>query len=50
MTEFQNPTLVYPTGPYLAPGTGFYGTDVTAPIDPAEAANPLFHGCKDRNA
>ena len=41
---------VYPTGPYLAPGTGFYGTDVTAPIPSTESANPLFHGCRDRNA
>ena len=39
---------VYPTGPYLAPGTGLYGTDVTAPIPTTEYANPLFHGCLDR--
>jgi hypothetical protein len=40
----------YPTGPYLAPGTGFYGSDVTAPVPSAEVANPLFHGCLDRHA
>ena len=42
----------YPSGPYLAPGTGTgtYGTDVTAPIPGDEYANPLFHGCIDRNA
>lgn len=41
---------VYPTGPYLAPGTGQYGADVVAPIPPAEAANPLFHGCLSNDA
>ena len=38
---------VYPTGPYFAPGTGTYGSDVTVPIE-GESANPLFHGCLDR--
>jgi hypothetical protein len=41
---------VYPVGPYLAPGQGTYGTDVTAPIPAGEYANPLFHGCLDRGA
>lgn len=41
---------VYPTGRYLAPGVGTYGTDVTAPIPSGEYANPLFHGCLDRHA
>jgi hypothetical protein len=41
---------VYPTGLYLAPGTGQYGTDVTAPIPGSEYANPQFHGCLNRNA
>lgn len=41
---------VYPTGSYLAPGTGVYGSDVNAPIPTAEAINPLFHGCIDRGA
>jgi hypothetical protein len=45
---FQVQNQVYPTGLYLAPGTGQYGADVTVPIDPAESANPLFHGCLDR--
>jgi hypothetical protein len=39
------PQKVYPTGAYLAPGTGLYGTDVVAPIPPTESANPDFHGC-----
>lgn len=39
---------VYPTGTYLGVGVGFYGTDVTAPIPPAEYINPLFHGCLSR--
>lgn len=41
---------VYPIGPYLAPGAGQYGTDMTAPIPSAEYANPLFHGCLTRGA
>jgi hypothetical protein len=41
---------VYPVGPYLVPGLGIYGTDVTAPIPFAEYTNPLFHGCLDRSA
>lgn len=40
---------VYPTGPYYG-GFGSYGTDVTLPIPVAELANPLFHGCFDREA
>jgi hypothetical protein len=40
-----NRETVYPTGAYLAPGTGRYGTDVVAPIPPTESANPDFHGC-----
>lgn len=39
---------VYPTGDH--PGTGAYGSDVTAPIPGAEFANPLFHGCLSRGA
>ena len=46
--EFRSQDRVYPTGLYLAPGTGKYGADVNAPIDPSEAENPLFHGCLDR--
>jgi hypothetical protein len=45
---FQSQQQVYPTGPYLAPGTGLYGTDVTAPIPQSEYANNLFNGCLDR--
>lgn len=41
---------VYPTGFYLAPGTGLYGSDVNAPIPWGETPNPLFHGCLDRDA
>ena len=41
---------VYPTGQYLAPGTGLYGSDVTAPIPTTEYANHLFHGCLSRGA
>lgn len=40
---------VYPTGAYR----GYYptyGPYVNVPIDPAESANPLFHGCLDRGA
>jgi hypothetical protein len=44
-TAFQTPQNVYPTGAYLAPGTGRYGTDVVAPIPLTESANPDFHGC-----
>jgi hypothetical protein len=44
-TAFQTQQQVYPTGAYLAPGTGRYGTDVVAPIPPTESANPDFHGC-----
>lgn len=48
-TPFQSQQLVYPTGAYLAPGTGRYGTDVNAPVPSTEYANPAFHGCIDRN-
>jgi len=41
---------VYPTGAYLVGSTGFYGREVTAQIPPNEDANPLFHGCFDREA
>ncbi|HXC24486.1 MAG TPA: hypothetical protein VNU46_01125 [Gemmatimonadaceae bacterium] len=40
---------VFPTGLYLAPGTGTYGTAVNAPISSLEYLNPDFHGCLDRN-
>lgn len=40
---------VYPSGRYLGQGSGFYGTDVTAPIPPNEYINPLFHGCISRD-
>ena len=39
---------VYPTGVY--PIGRFYGGDVTVPIPSAEYANPLYHGCIDRNS
>ena len=45
---YRTQAQVYPTGPYLAPGTGFYGTDVTVPIPAANYVNHLFHGCLDR--
>lgn len=48
--QFQHQDQVYPTGAYTAPGIGRYGSDVTAPIAPEEAANPLFHGCLNRGA
>jgi hypothetical protein len=41
---------VYPIGPYAAPGTGQYGTDVTVPVPPNERTNPYFHGCVDHQA
>jgi len=46
---YPNQNLVYPTGLYTAPGTGEYGSDVTAPIAVSENVNPQFHGCIDRN-
>jgi hypothetical protein len=46
---FQSQQLVYPTGLYTAPGTGQYGSDVTAPIPTSEYANSNYHGCLDRN-
>jgi hypothetical protein len=46
----RSPNAVYPSGVYLAPGTGFYGTDVTAPIPSSEYINPLFQGCQNRDA
>lgn len=39
---------VYPTGLYVG-GLGVYGSDITAPIPPAERANPRFTGCFNRN-
>lgn len=49
--NYQRPQdAVYPTGLYLAPGMGRYGSDVNAPIPSDEAPNSLFHGCLDRNA
>ena len=39
---------VYPIGTY--PGGGSYGGAVNAPIPSAEYANPLYHGCLDRDA
>lgn len=44
-SAFESQERVYPTGRYTAPGTGTYGSDIVAPIPPAEAANPNFHGC-----
>ena len=41
---------VYPTGQYLAPGVGTYGSDVNFAIPLLEYANPYFHGCIDRRA
>ena len=49
VTAFGDQSEVYPTGQYFAIGTGTYGTDVTVPIPSTESANPLFHGCLDRN-
>jgi hypothetical protein len=49
LPAFQSEQQVYPTGEYLAPGTGQYGSDVTAPIPATEYANPKYHGCLDRN-
>ena len=45
---FSDQTQVYPSGIYLAPGAGQYGTDVTVPIPSTEYANPLYHGCLTR--
>lgn len=45
---FQSQQQVYPTGLYRAPGLGVYGSDVTVPIPSSEYANPLFHGCLNR--
>ena len=45
---YETQAAVYPSGPYLAPGVGVYGTDVTVPIPPTEYANPYYHGCLDR--
>ena len=44
----QSQARVYPTGAYRALGAGQYGTDVTAPIPQTEYANPLYHGCLNR--
>jgi hypothetical protein len=40
-------TNVYPSGGY--PGVGAYGVFVDAPIPKEELANPLFHGCLNRD-
>ncbi|MHB2032729.1 MAG: RagB/SusD family nutrient uptake outer membrane protein [Gemmatimonadaceae bacterium] len=46
----RDQSQVYPVGPYDA-GAGTFGSDVNAPIPPAEEQyNPLFHGCLDRKA
>ncbi|MDB4912546.1 MAG: hypothetical protein JWM95_190 [Gemmatimonadetes bacterium] len=39
---------VFPSGQYYKAGT--YGTNVAFPVPDAEAANPNFHGCLDKNA
>ena len=39
---------LFPTGPF--PKLGTFGTDVNFPVPQAEANNPLFLGCTDRNA
>ncbi len=54
----RDQAAVFPTGPYplhgnpaiivVAPQT--YGSDVTFPVQAAEAANPNFHGCLSRGA
>lgn len=46
----RDQSTVYPTGLYLAPGQGIYGSDVNEPIPSSETPNPYFHGCLDRNA
>jgi hypothetical protein len=46
----RDQSAVYPTGDYFGLGAGTYGTDVTAPIPTSENPNPLFHGCRDRDA
>lgn len=46
----RDQSTVYPVGPYLTPGHGRYGNDVTAPIPSTETPNPYFHGCLDRDA
>ena len=46
---FASQQLVYPSGPYLAPGTGLYGSFVNVPVPQSETPNPDFHGCRDRN-
>jgi hypothetical protein len=48
--EFNDQSLVYPTGPYRGIGVGVYGSDVNLPIPAAEYVNPLFHGCENRGA
>jgi hypothetical protein len=47
---FQDESRVYPIGAYAAPGSGLYGSDVTAPIPPTEYYNSLYHGCLNRDA
>jgi hypothetical protein len=45
---FNSQAQVYPTGQYLAPATGVYGSDVTVPLPTTEYANPQYHGCLSR--
>jgi hypothetical protein len=40
---------VYPIGSYTAPGAGTYGSDINIPVPSGEFANPLYHGCLDRD-
>lgn len=42
-------STVYPTGIYQPPNISRYGGDVTAPIPTSEQANPIFHGCINRD-
>lgn len=44
------PGHVFPAGPYVSGvvTTGFYGTDVNAPVPETERINPYFHGCLNR--
>jgi hypothetical protein len=46
----RDQSTVYPTGIYLAPGQGVYGTDVNVPVPSSETPNPYFHGCLDHDA
>lgn len=40
---------VYPSGPYYG-GAGMYGSSVNFPIPQEERRNPLFEGCRGRDA